>query len=353
MLVIMSLASAGIITPLASLAMVLGANLGSAVNPLVEGTAGDAVRLRLPVGNLINRLIGCAIALPLLHPITSALAWVDPAPARMAANFHTAFNFVLAAAFLPALPYIAKALTRLFPEQLKAADPGKPQYLDAAALETPSVALANAAREVLRMADVVETMLRGSQDVLHTGDRKRVEEISRMDDILDKLHEAVERYLIQISHDGLSDEESHRLSDILAFSINLEHIGDIVEKNLMELAAKRIKKRLSFSSEGLAELDQMHERLLDHLQLAVAVFMVGDVQAARRLVQEKEHFRDLERTATERHFARVREGRPESIETSGLHVDIIRDLKRIDSHIAATAYPLLEQSDMLRRSRLV
>ena len=353
MLVIMSLASAGIITPMASLAMVLGANLGSAVNPVVEGTAGDAVRLRLPVGNLFNRLIGCGIALPLLHPITSALAWVDPAPARMAANFHTAFNLVLAAAFMVPLPYIAKALKRLFPEQLKAADPGKPQYLDPAALETPSVALANAAREVLRMADVVETMLRGSQDVLHTGDRKHVAEIGRMDDILDKLHEAVERYLIQISHDGLSDEESRRLSDILAFSINLEHIGDIIEKNLMELAAKRIKKRLSFSSEGLAELDQMHDRLLDHLQLAVAVFMVGDVQAARRLVQEKEHFRDLERTATERHFERVREGRPESIETSGLHVDIIRDLKRIDSHIAATAYPLLEQSEMLRRSRLV
>ena len=353
MLVIMPLAAAGIVTPPAALAMVLGANLGSAVNPVVEGAAGDRARLRLPVGNLLTRVIGCALALPLLQPLAGALAWLDPAPARMAANFHTAFNLVLAAAFLPALPLVARLLRRLFPDEFKPADPAKPQYLDAAALETPSVALANAARETLRMADVVEAMLRGSQDVLHTADRKRVAEIARMDDILDKLHEAIERYLIRIGQDGLSDEESRRLSDILAFTINLEHIGDIVEKNLMELAAKRIKKRLTFSPEGLAEMDEMHARLLDHLQLAVAVFMVGDVQAARRLVREKEQFRDLERAATERHFARVREGRPESIETTGLHLDIIRDLKRIESHIAATAYPLLEQSEMLRRSRLV
>ena len=202
------------------------------------------------------------------------------------------------------------------------------------------------------MADAAEQMLRGSQRVFETGDRKLVSEISRMDDTLDKLHGAIKRYLTDISREQLDEEQSQRLSEILAFTINLEHIGDIVDRNLMDLASKKIKRQLSFSEEGLDEIRQMHARLLEHLKLSISVFMASDLRSARQLVAEKEQFRDLEKLATERHFARLREGRSESIETTELHLDIVRDLKRIESHIAATAYPLLEQLGVLRRSRL-
>ena len=353
MLFIMSLAGSGVIAPEAALAMVLGANIGSAVNPVFEGTGGDPLKLRVPVGNLAVRIVGAALILPFLGPAVQWLGWLEPDPERLTANFHTAFNLALAAVFILPLPLVAKFLERCFPERIVASDPGAPRYLDRAALETPSLALSNAAREALRMTDVVEVMLRGSQDVFRVDDRKRIEEISRMDDILDRLHREIHRYLASIGRDALNDEEWGRVSEILAFAINLEHIGDIVDKNLMELAAKKIKLQLGFSRGANAEIDDMHQRLLDHLQLAVAVFMHADARAARRLVAEKEQFRELERAATQRHFTRVQEGRTESVETSGLLLDIVRDLKRIEAHIAATAYPLLELSGELKPSRLV
>ena len=351
-LAVMSFAASGLIGTEAALAMVLGANIGSAVNPVVEGAGGDPAKLRLPLGNLATRLIGAALALPFLGLFAGWLAAIEPAPGRLAANFHTAFNLALAALFIGFLPLVAKLLVRFLPARAPADDPAKPLYLDPAALRTPAVALANASREALRMADVVEKMLASTQATFHGDDRHLVDETRRMDDIVDRLHEALQRYIAAIAHEGLSDSEARRLAEVQSFAINLEHIGDIIDKNITELSAKRLRLKLSLSDEGLAEIDAMYARLLDHQRLAVAVFMSSDSDAARRLVAEKEQFRELERSSTERHFARVREGQKASIETSGLHLDVIRDLKRIDAHLAATAYPLLERTGALKPTRL-
>jgi phosphate:Na+ symporter len=351
-LAVTSLAAAGLVGPEATLAMVLGANIGSAINPVLEGTGGDPVKLRLPLGNLATRLVGAAIALPFLGILAEWLAALEPAPGRLAANFHTAFNLALAALFIGLLPWLAKLLVRFLPARAVSDDPAKPIYLDQAALETPAVALTNAAREALRMADVVEKMLAGTQATFHNDDRHRLEETRRMDDIVDRLHEALQRYIAAIAHEGLSEAEAQRLAEVQSFAINLEHIGDIIDKNITELSAKRLKLKLSLSDEGLSEIDEMYAQLIDHQRLAVAVFMSNDVAAARRLVAEKEQFRELERISTERHFARVREGVKASIETSGLHLDVVRDLKRIDAHLAATAYPLLERTGALKPTRL-
>jgi phosphate:Na+ symporter len=331
---------------------VVGANIGSAINPVLEGPGGDPEKLRLPLGNLATRIVGAAIALPILTPIAEWLAAFDPAVGRLAANFHTAFNLILAALFIGIVPLMAKALVRLLPAGPAPADPAKPLYLDSAALQNPAVALSNAAREALRMADIIEKMLAGTQQTLHGDDRHLVAETSRMDDIVDRLHEALQRYIAAIARGELNDSDARRLTEVQSFAINLEHIGDIIDKNITELAAKRLRLKLSLSPEGLSEIDGMYAQLQDHLRLAVAVFMSSDVDAARRLVAEKEQFRELERASTERHFTRVREGRRASIETSGLHLDLVRDLKRIDAHLAATAYPLLERSGTLKPTRL-
>ena len=291
----MSLAGAGVVSPAAALAMVIGANLGSAINPLLEGTAGDPQKLRLPVGNLVNRAIGCALMLFFVPVAADWIGRLDADPARLVANFHTAFNLVLAALFLPLLLPIARLLERLMPAKPVPSDPSEPKYLDRSSLVTPAAALSNAAREVLRMSDVVDTMLRGSREVFRADDRERVADISRTDDILDRLHREIHRYLAGIGRDTLDEEEWRRVTEILTLAINLEHIGDIIDKNLMELAAKKIEQRLSLSPDDVTEVDGMHQRLLDHLQLAVAVFMHGDTRAARQLVAEKEQFRELER----------------------------------------------------------
>jgi phosphate:Na+ symporter len=352
-LLTMSLAAQGVVPPHAAFALVLGANLGSALNPLLEGAAGgDPVAKRVPAGNLLNRLVGVALGLALLNWIGPWLVTIEPDAGRVVADFHTAFNLVMAAVFLPLLRPFAQLLVWLLPARAAQADPSKPVYLDDSARETPAIALAGAAREALRMADVLEAMLRGALDAIDQGDRKRVVATKGLDDVLDRLNRAIKVYLTELDLDSLDDDDNRRLTEILAFITNLEHAGDIVEGNLMALAAKRLKRGLAFSVEGQAEIRAMLERLVGNVHTAAAVFMTDDARAARSLLGEKEVFRDLETRATEAHFARIRAGRVESVETSALHLDILRDLKRINAHIAAAAYAVLEKRGELLSSRL-
>jgi phosphate:Na+ symporter len=353
LLLIMSLAYSNFITPVAAIALTLGANLGSAINPVIEGAnSTNPASYRLPLGNLLNRLIGCALILPLLHPIADALSRFEPNASRMTADFHTAFNLALAAIFILPLGWVASMLVRFLPERAKSNNPAAPLYLDETALGTPSVALACAEREVLHLGDIVETMLRQAMTALMTDDRRLVAEISRTDNTVDKLDEAVKLYVTRLTRESLDERDGHRAMEIIAFSINLEHIGDIIDKNLMELAQKKIKRKLAFSKQGSAELESFHQEVVGNLNLAFSVFMSGDVRIARQLIAEKASLRTAELAAAESHLLRLREGRPESIESSSLHLDVLRDLKRIHSHICSVAYPVLERAGALQPSRL-
>ena len=352
-LLTVSLAAQGVVPPHAAFALVLGANLGSALNPLLEGaTAGDPASKRVPIGNLLNRLLGVVLGLALLDWIGPWLVTIEPNAGRLVADFHTGFNLAMAALFMPLLRPIARLLVWLFPTRVTQPDPSKPIYLDPAARETPVIALAGAAREALRMADVLEAMLRSALEAIDQGDRKRGVATRGLDDVLDRLNRAIKIYLTELDPDSLDDEDNRRLMEILAFITNLEHAGDIVEGNLMALAAKRLKRGLAFSVEGQTEIRGMLKRLVGSVHTAAAVFMTDDARAARSLLGEKEVFRDLEARATEAHFARIRAGRVESVETSALHLDILRDLKRINAHIAAAAYAVLEKRGELLSSRL-
>lgn len=244
----MSLVAQGIIPLTYGLAMVLGANLGTAINPLIEAaTGGDPAQRRLPLGNLLSRIVSCVPAMMILDPVGPMLMPIEPDPARAVADFHTAFNLVSALLFLPLLGPWSRLLRRLVPVRLGSVDPSRPLYLKESALEMPAVALAVAAREALRMGDVLDAMLQGGLDALDGGDRKRIAETKRMDDILDRLNSAITAYLTRIDPEELDERDNRRLSAILAFATNLEHAGDVIAKNLMGLAAKRLKRSLAFS----------------------------------------------------------------------------------------------------------
>jgi phosphate:Na+ symporter len=347
-LLVMSLAYSQFVAPEAALALVLGANLGSAINPLIEaGIRGDPASRRLPVGNLLNRLIGVLIALPLLSLIARQLSAFQPDAAKATAEFHLLFNVALAAIFIGLLDPLAALLVRLLPEGKRTEDASLPRYLDAAALETPPLALANAARETLRMGDTVEVMLRDVMIALMNNDRALVSNISRLDNVVDRLDEAIKLYITKLTRDALDEREGRRAMEIVSFTINLEHIGDIIDKNLCELAIKKIKRGYQFSPEGAAELTAFHKRVCESLQAAFGIFMTGDVEAARKLLREKAELRKAEIEAADRHFERLREGRPESLETTSLHLDVLADLKRIHSHICSVAYPVLEAAGEL------
>lgn len=342
-LLIMSLAYSQFVSPAAALALVLGANLGSAINPVFEGARrDDPASYRLPVGNLINRVAGIALVLPFLQPIADHLHAWQPDLARMTAAFHMAFNVATAVIFIGLLDALSTLLVRLLPDRVQEDDPARPRYLDETALETPSLALADAARETLRMGDLVEVMLRKVMAAMMTGDRALVDQVSKMDNVVDSLDEAIKLYLTKLTRGSLDESEGHRAMEIISFAINLEHIGDIIDKNLSELATKKIKRRFQFSAEGAEELAAFHKRTMESLRIAFGVFMSGDANEARKLLVEKTALRNTELAAVERHLDRLREGRPETIETTSLHLDVLRDLRRIHSHICSVAYPVLD-----------
>src|SRR6202165_1589784 len=162
-LLVASFAATHVVDPTGALAFVLGANLGGTLPPLIDASTPAA--RRLPLGNLLVRAVGVVLALPFLPAITHALEQVEPAPGRLVVNFHLAFNLALAALFLWCVGALARLIERWLPDPPAPADPGRPVHLDIAALDSATVALANAARETLRIADLGECMLHGPRAV--------------------------------------------------------------------------------------------------------------------------------------------------------------------------------------------
>jgi phosphate:Na+ symporter len=351
-LLVMSFAGSGLIEPRLALALVIGANIGGALAPYMAQSGADVEARRVPLANLMTRAIVGVALLPFLGPAVDWLSLIDPSATRLPVNFHTFFNVLAALVFLPLVDVVAWACRRLLPAKPVIDDPGRPRHLDPNVLDTPTEALACAMRETLNLGDLVAGMLRQTMEVFERNDQRLVKAVENADNAVDRLHEAIKLYLIQTSRTDLGEDESKRYVEILSFTMNLEHIGDIVDKNLMELAAKKIKNRYAFSAQGLAELKGFHARVLENLRLALNVFATRDIAMARRLVSEKTAMREAESKAADSHFARLREGRPESIETSSIHMDVIRDLKRINGHLTSVAYPILESAGELADTRL-
>lgn len=351
-LLIMSLAAKGVVPPYAAFALVLGANIGTALNPVLEGGGEDAIARRVPVGNLINRVIGAAITLAALSPLSRFIVTVDPDIGRSVADFHTAFNLVLAAVFFPLLGPYAALLRRWFPDRIVANDPGRPLYLNAAIAEVPALAVGAAAREALRLADLLEAMLTAARDAFASNDRRQITEVRHMDDVLDRLNTAIKAYLGSLDAGSMDEADHQRIEEILIFAHNLGHAGDIIETSLMDSASKRQKSGLVLPEAQATQLVDCYTRLINNLHSAASVFMTDDVRAARLLATEKEAFRDIEEAATQLYFEHLRTGQGESA-AHALNLDILRDLKQVNAHmVAAAAYPVLKSRGDLLSSRL-
>lgn len=348
-LFVASLHASGVIGADAAIAMVVGANLGSAFNPLLGGDRSDPARLRVPLGNVVNRFIGAVVVMAALPWMTAALAALDPSPARLVANAHLAFNLVLALATMPLLPGLARLLERILPDRAAGTDPAAPRYLDDAALGTPPVALANAEREALRQADALEEMLHAIAAGFRSEDRDLGRRVARLNEVVDRLNRGVQAYLAALGPESLGDEERCRVAEIQTFAINLESAGDVLERSLARVAAKWAKAGVALDPEMMASIEAVHSRGLEQLHLAVAAFMREDAAAARRLIEEKERMR-VEEAEAARRFALAAE--PTAVATAGLLLEVVRDLKRVGGHLAATAHPLLERIGALRPTRL-
>ncbi|MBL0123524.1 MAG: Na/Pi cotransporter family protein [Betaproteobacteria bacterium] len=347
-----TLAASGVVPLDVALGLVLGANLGSGLLAMITTAKSPVESRRVPLGNFIFKLAGCLAAAPFIGLLIREIPALFNHPQQAVVMFHLALNTAIAMGFLMFTQSMARRLEAWWPTPDKPGRSGRPRHLDPVALATPSLAISCAAREALHQADVVETMLNGILPVIRDNDLKMAGDLRKLDDTVDELYSAIKYYMTKISREALEEKESRRWTDIISFTINMEQIGDIVERVLIDIEDKKIKPQRNLSDAGMAEICELHARLVDNLRLGMGVFLNGNLRDAQKLLEEKARFRDLERSYASAHLERLSDNTTSSIETSSLHIDLISELRRINSLICSIAYPILESAGVLAASRL-
>ena len=339
----LALASQGLLSLHAALPVILGANIGTCVPALISSVGGLPEAKRVALAHTLFKVAGVALVLPILGPFETWVgASADGLP-RQVANAHTLFNLGLAVVFLPFTVPFANVVSRLVRERPQADEWAQPKYLDPHVLNVPSLALGQATREALRMADLVHEMVRDTIRVFQDGDQELLEAIERKEDWVDALNRDIKLYITKLSEKSLSKEQLDREMVLLAVINDLENIGDIVDKNLMELAKKKLYKDLRFSDTGLREMVELHRQVVANFERVIAAFASQDAEVAKRVIEEKARISQKERELKQAHIHRLHAGLPESIETSAIHLDVLTNLKRINSHVTNIAYPLVDQ----------
>ncbi len=323
--------------------VVLGANIGTCAAAFAASLRSTSDARRVAVAHIAFKVLGVALVFPFIAPLTRLVAETAPDLARQIANAHTLFNVAISGLFLPFAPIAARVIGGLVPEEERGDNPFKTRYLDDRYLEQPALAIGQATREALRMGDVAQAMLRDAMIVLRTDNQELLEDVERRDDQLDYLERQIKLFLARLGHETMGPDLAQKEIALISFIGNLENIGDIIDKNLMELARKKLYQGRKFSEAGEAELIEFHGMVSKNLERAIAGFAANDASLAQEVLDQRPAVRQRERELRESHLARLRRGLAESLETSEIHLDVLTNLKRISSHITALVFPILEE----------
>ena len=347
---ILTLSNSGLLSTELIFALVLGANIGGAVTPVLATMSSPAATRRVMLGNLGVRILGALLVMPFAETIGGFLGRLSLDPAMLPVDIHLGYNVLLGLVVWPLSGLLSRGMERLLPE-----DPNKefgPEFIAEPYLAKPVLALSSATREVLRIGDLIEAMLMRTLAAFESGSRAPLSEIASLEHKVDTLQQAVKLYLARLNRAELSEAEANDAMALIDYAINLEHIGDIIEKGLAEELSKKIENGLSFSTAGAAELRALFEITLHNLRIAQTVLVSHDFHHARQLMEIKDQVRVIEKQSAEAHLQRLQRGQRESQQTSSLHLDMLRDLKRINAHIVSVAHPILDTHGLLRQSRL-
>ncbi|WP_192182844.1 Na/Pi symporter [Mesorhizobium amorphae] len=355
-LLMVTLAGRGFIPPELGIVLVLGVNLGSSIiAPLLTRNAEPGVRV-VPIGNLLMRGMGSLVMLILFLTFKPPVAFLGTSVPDQIVHAHILFNVLILLAGLPLAGLVYRASEKIVALGTKsepaALDAIELSALNESALDTPSQALANATREVVRVCETVEIMLKRIIELYESADADKIKALAALDDRVDKKHAAIKLYLAKVTKNPLSEDEALRCQELIGACVKLEQVGDIIVRNMLVHVRKKLERGLEFTPEGWRELCAFHASVLANARLAFNVLVSRDAETARQLVLEKDRLRDREKETSASHFLRLRDGTAKSVETSSIHLDTIRDLKQINSLLASMAYPVLEERGLLGGSRL-
>ncbi|HEY5599269.1 MAG TPA: Na/Pi cotransporter family protein, partial [Candidatus Manganitrophaceae bacterium] len=338
----MAMGAQNLMTLKTALPIILGANIGTCAAALIASLGAPVEAKRVAIAHVLFKILGVLLVFPFLPPFEAWVEGIGWSLPRQIANAHTFFNFGLALLFLPLSVPFAKAVTRLVSALPAEEDLSKPKYLDPKLLESPSFALEQATRESLRMAEIAQGMFKDILRVFIENNQELMEDIERREGALDHLNREIKLYITRLSENALSPEQSAREMAILGIINDLENIGDIIDKNLIELARKKVYTGGRFSKQGMKEMTEFHEMVLHDLKSAISAFATQNRELAEKVIKEKGRLQQRERELRAAHIHRLHLGVSETIETSAIHLDILTNLKRIRSHITGIAHSTLQ-----------
>lgn len=340
-----TLAGAEIISLPVAIGLVIGANIGSGLLAFLSTSMQNVAGRQVALGSLLYKLIGLLLITPVLTPLVAWMDTLSVSPSSLVISFHVIYNSLRCLIMLPTVGPMGRLCASILPQQAEINGQTKPRHLDLTALATPSLALANAVRETLRMGDLIDSMLNAMQEVLRGNQTAVTQEVRRLNDDVEVLYNAIKLYLAQMPRDDLSDQDNRRWAEIIELAINLELASGLIERMLRKVQQQKTSQRRSFSDVGLEELSGLHEQLMANLRLGLSVFLSGDPESARQLLREKRRFRAQERRLAHAHVSRLQRKIVQSIETSSLHLELISDMKRLNSLFCSSAYVVLETTD--------
>lgn len=339
--ILLSLSISGPVPLMAALPIVLGANIGTTSTILFASTQGSENGKRLALGQLLLKLAAAVPLMPFIEPIGNWLGQSFETSTEQIAVAHLGFNIFNALLFAPFLPWTARMLERLIPKELFNGDRFQVKYLDKNVLETPTLALGNVVREIIRMADIIQDMFAQFMDALEGSRPELIEKLEAMDDKVDILNREIKFYLARITQGQLSEDQAKTQLDFLGLTAVCEEIGDIINRNLGELTRKRIRLHLSFSDEGWKDIRNFHALVLENINLSITAFSTRNLEIAKKVLRHKNKIKDIFEELQQAHLTRLQGGLRESFATSALHMELLANMLRVNVLISKLVNPVV------------
>jgi phosphate:Na+ symporter len=324
--------------------LVLGANIGTTITPIIAAAGQPAAGKRVAFAHALFKLVGVAALLPFIGWFTRLAAASAPDVARQIANAHSLFNVFTAFAFLPFVGVGARLVSRFYQPDGEQARFG-PRYLDPRAIESPALAFGNAQREFLRMADIVADMVKDCIRCFEPDGVDLAADIEARDDKVDILNREIRFYLARLGQEAMTRDQADRQMELISLSNDVENVGDLVNRNLLALARKKVSHGLAFSRDGWGEIRDFHAKVCENFDLALVAFSSSDEEIARKVLRHREKLVEIEAELKEQHIGRLNQGLRESLETSSMHLDLLAYLRRINGYVGNMAAAVVRRKE--------
>jgi phosphate:Na+ symporter len=328
--IVIVLASQGLVTLEAGIALALGANIGTCATALLAAIGKPREAVRAAVAHVLFNVLGVILWVGLIGVLADFVRSLGGDVPRQIANAHTSFNLANTLLFLPFTGVLATLVRRLVPEQKgRKRDPGKPLYLEDAALAAPELALVNARIEIGRLGALTGKMLDDTLPVVLVGEQPDLERLGRRGDDVERLYQAVVDYLSRLSRQPLTLKQTERLTANTAIANHIQNVALTIETNFLSIARERIQKGVKVSEETKRQLLPLFDLVRAAFETAIEALEREDAPRAESVARVAPTVDRLSAIAKRHLLERLGADEPNRTWTFRLESDIVENLKRV------------------------